>query len=368
MAGERGEAASMGERVRKLVGLATREAPEVGATPHEVVWRENKWRLLRFEPPAGVVRRGAPVVMVPSLINRYYVLDLMPGKSMAEWLVAKGHDVYCVDWGTPGPEDRELDLAAIADRALGRAVRIATRLSRGSVSHGERGERPHLLGYCMGGTLATVFAALHPERVGSLATMAAPVRFDGEGLLGRWTRTAGFDVDALVDATGLVPWELLQGAFHMLRPTNSLAKVVTLVDRAWSDPYLDGFLALETWANDNVSIPGAFYRQWIVDFYREDRLFEGSLEVRGRPARLDAIDCPTLAVAFEHDMIAPAPGCLALVDAERGVGSPGDPSLRRGVTLSGSHIGGTTSSAAKKGLWPLLSGFWREVEAAGRGA
>lgn len=349
--GERGDLPSMGLRLRKLVGLATREATQVGATPHEVVWRENKWRLLRFEPPPGVVRRGAPVVMVPSLINRHYVLDLMPGKSMAEWLVAKGHDVYCIDWGTPGPEDRELDLGDIADRALGRAVRVATRRS---------GAAPHLLGYCMGGTLAVVFAALHPGRIASLATMAAPVRFDGEGLLGRWTRTAGFDVDALVDATGLVPWELLQGAFHMLRPTNNLAKVVTLVDRAWSDPYLDGFLALETWANDNVSIPGAFYRQWIVEFYREDRLFQGDLEVRGRPARLDAIRCATLAVAFEHDMIAPAAGCLALVDAERGVSAE----VRRGVTLGGSHIGGTTSSAARKGLWPLLSGFWREVESA----
>jgi polyhydroxyalkanoate synthase len=332
------------KRLENLLGLVNREPPAVGVTPAEVVFTENKWRLLRYEARPEGFKYRHPILMVPSLINRHYVLDLMPGKSMAAWLVAQGHDVYCLDWGTPGAEDRYLDLRDIADLYLGRAVRVATRLS---------GHRPNLLGYCMGGTLATVFTALHPERVASLANMAAPVRFDDDGLLTAWSKTKSFDVDALVDATGIVPWELLQSSFHLLRPTMNLGKVVNLIDRAWNDPFLDGFFALETWANDNVGLPGEFYRSWISDFYVEDRLWKGTLTVGGELAHLSSITCPTLAVAFEQDSIAPALSCECLVDA---VSSHS----KKAVRLPGSHVGGTTSSAAAKRLWPVLSGFFAE--------
>ena len=89
-----------------LLRRAPRGAPLVGATPHSVVWAENKWRLLRFAPESP--RFATPIVMVPSLINRWYVLDLGPQRSLIEWLVGRGHTVYCIDWGTPGPEDRYL--------------------------------------------------------------------------------------------------------------------------------------------------------------------------------------------------------------------------------------------------------------------
>lgn len=332
-------------RARHLAALPGRARPPVGSTPHDVAWAENKWRLLRYRPTADAgARYATPVVLVPSLINRHYVLDLLPDKSLAGWLVARGHDVYCVDWGTPGPEDRYLGLADIADRYLGRALRVAAR---------EAGRPPHVLGYCMGGTLAAVHAALHPRRLASLTTLAAPVTFGDDGLLAAWTRSRSFDVDALVDATGNVPWQLLQGAFHLLRPTLNLAKMVNVLDRAWNDRFLDGYLALETWANDNVSLPGEFYRSWIDDFYRHDRLARGELMVGGRPVALGDITAPVLAVSFEHDHIAPAASCELLVER---VGATD----KRAQRLPGSHIGGTTSSAAARSLWPLLSGFWAE--------
>lgn len=328
-------------RLDNLLGLLNKKpmkpGEDVGATPHLVVHQENKWSLLRYEGAAPRLHRH-PILLVPSLINRHYVLDLRPGKSMAEWLVARGHDVYCIDWGTPGPEDRYIDLETVVDRYLGRAVRVTTRLS---------GARPHLVGYCMGGTLAAVYAALHPDAIASLVTLAAPIHFEDDGLLAKWSKTPTFDVEALVDATGLVPWQLLQSSFHMLRPTSNLMKVVNLVDRAWSDPFLDGFFALETWANDNVSLPGAFYKSWIIDFYRDDRLWHGTLSVGGREASLDRITAPVLAISFEQDTIAPPASCEAIVERVSG------PS--KIARLPGSHIGGTTSSAAAKNLWPLLS-------------
>ena len=93
----------------KLLTRFGRPMPRVGQTPAVTVHHENKWRLLRYRArPEGLAFR-TPILLVPSLINRHYVLDLMPNKSFAQWLVARGHDVYVIDWGTPGDEDRFLD-------------------------------------------------------------------------------------------------------------------------------------------------------------------------------------------------------------------------------------------------------------------
>ena len=119
-----------------LVRRAPRGAPPVGVTPHTVVWTENKWKLMRFGSPRSKFK--TPVLLVPSLINRWYVLDLGPGRSLIEWLVARGHDVYCIDWGTPGDEDRYLTWDDIAGRYVGRAVRVAARYEIGRASCRER--------------------------------------------------------------------------------------------------------------------------------------------------------------------------------------------------------------------------------------
>jgi len=333
------------KRVWNLATLWARPRPQVGVTPASVVHRENKWRLLRYAPAEGGPRHDTPILLVPSLINRHYVLDLTPGKSFAEFLVAQGFDVLAIDWGTPGPEDRLLEFDTIVDGYLGRAVRCAAQ-------HGRHG-KVHLLGYCMGGTFTAIHAALHPERVASMVALAAPVRFEDESLLSQWTRSRDFDVDALVDASGLVPWQLMQGAFAMLRPTLGASKTVHLVDRAWNDQFLDGFFALETWANDNVSLPGEFYRRYIHDLYRGDALAKGTLVVSGRAVKLAQLTAPTLAVVFEHDTIAPWQSCAAVVDL---CGAQ----MKAVWKLPGSHVGGVVSSGAAKTLWPALAAWWAE--------
>jgi polyhydroxyalkanoate synthase len=281
--------------------------------------------------------------MVPSLINRHYVLDLLPGKSFAEWLVAQGFDVYCIDWGTPGDEDRYLTFDEICDGYLGRAVR---RVAKSSTAG-----RVNLLGYCMGGILSSIYTAVHPEHVASLVTLAAPVRFDGSGLLGAWTRSPTYDVRALVGAYGNVPWQLMQSAFHMLRPTMTLAKIVHVLDREWDDESLDGFVALETWGNDNVALPGEAYRRYIEELYQQDKLARGEFTLSGEPARLENIACPTLAVTFEHDNIVPWQSAKELVDL---VSSKDKDWLH----LPGGHIGAVVSKSASKRLWPRVADFW----------
>jgi polyhydroxyalkanoate synthase subunit PhaC len=327
----------------RLVTRAAQHKAVVGATPARVVHRENKWRLLRYEPRAGGPAYRTPLLLVPSLINRHYVLDLMPGKSFAEYLVGAGHDVFVIDWGTPGDEDRHLTFDDIVDGYQGRAVRVAARCAGVS--------QVHVLGYCLGGTLAIIYAAARPEHVASLCVLAAPVRFGDDGLLSAWTRTRSLDLEALVGALGNVPWQLMQSAFHLLRPTLNLSKAVHLLDRAWDDEYLDGFFALETWGNDNVSLPGAAYRTLVGSLYRDDALAAGTMRLSGRPVALANITCPTLAVTFEHDNIVPWASAAALLDA---VGATD----KERIHLPGGHVGAVVSRAASRTLWPKLQAWW----------
>lgn len=339
----------MMQRLKNLAGLWARPKPAVGTTPADVVWTENKWRLLRYRRPEGAPRRETPLLLVPSLINRHYVLDLLPGKSFAEAMVAAGFDTYCIDWGSPTDEDRFVTFDDIVETALGRAIRKVA----GTVPH----RKTHVLGYCMGGTLAAIHGAVHPEHIASFIALAAPVRFKDPGLLAAWTQTKTFDVAALIAGAGTIPWQLLQSAFHMLRPTLALSKAVSLLDRAWNDEFLDGFLALETWGNDNVSLPGEFYRTYIEELYRRDALVDGSFMLAGRRVRLDEITFPTLAVTFEHDHIVPASSAAALIEH---VASPDKVHLH----LPGGHVGAVVSKHAAKGLWPQLVAFYERFDAA----
>lgn len=334
------------KRLLNLASLVTRPRPTVGTTPSDVVHRENKWRLLRYRPRPEGPKLETPVLLVPSLINRHYVMDLLPGKSMAQDLVAAGHDVYCIDWGTPADEDRYLTFDDICDRYLGRAIRHVARTSKR--------QKTHVLGYCLGGTLATIHAAAHQEHIASLLLLAAPVKFEDDGgLLTAWTQTPSFKVGDIVDGFGNVPWQLMQGAFHLLRPTLGLAKAVALVDRAANDEFLNGFLALETWGNDNISFPGECYRRYIEELYRGDALMKGTFTLSGKPARLESITCPVANVVFTHDNIVPAVSASALMDR---VSSRDKTQLE----LPGGHVGAVVSKAAQKKLWPWMMSYWAQ--------
>ncbi len=340
----------LGRAARLLAGGEL--APEVGCTPAEVVHAENKWRLLHYlraPEAAAVAPTRTPVLLVPSLINRHYVLDLMRGKSFAQAMVEAGHEVYIIDWGTPGPEDRWLSFDDICDRYLGRAIRRTAQHAGAPATH--------VLGYCLGGTLAAIHAAVHPRQVASLVALAAPIDFADDGLLSVWSRTRSFDPAVLVEALGNVPWQLLQATFHLLRPTLPLRKAVSLAQRAWDDEFLDGFFATERWGSDNVAFPGECFARYIEQLYRRNAVVRGEFTLGGHAVALSRIRCPTLAVTFADDHIVPWRSAAALLDH---VGAP----VREHIHLPGGHVGAVVSRKAAASLWPRLSAFWRAHDGA----
>ena len=134
-------------------------------------------------------------------------------------------------------------------------------------------------------------------------------------LRGERTRLARLaDVAALVAASGLVPWPLLQAAFHFIQPTAAARKLVRFLDRQRDPDFVEGFGALERWGNDNVSLPGAFFERYIAALYRDDALVRGAFRLGGRPVDLAAIRCPVCVVSFaDDDPIVPAASAAVMV-------------------------------------------------------
>lgn len=168
--------------------------PAVGLTPKDVIYSRGTLRLYHYGPQADEVYR-VPVLLVMSLVSKPYILDLAPGQSLVEFLVKRGFDVYMIDWGVPRPEDARLRLA---DYVLDFIPDCVERVLEDS---GER--EVSIVGYCMGGQLSSMYAALHPDGpLKNLACFTTPVDSDGMVLFKRWLDPRYFDVDRVVDTLG----------------------------------------------------------------------------------------------------------------------------------------------------------------------
>ena len=276
--------------------------PPIGSTPHDVLLEVGRSRLLKYLPVTPPERR-TPVVLVPSVVNRHTIMDLVPGRSVAEHLRDSGFPTYMVDWGAPGPEDAGTTLD---DLLFDRLETVVHRVQR------DHGCPPTLVGYCMGGTMSLVYAAKRPGMVRNLVLLAAPVDFDHLGLLTRWARFEGFDIDDTVDTWGVIPPKIFQPGFTLLRPAVITRKWVPFIQFAKRPEALQAYLPLFRWATENVPLPGEVLRTWVKDYFRENRLVRGSLRAGGGPVDVGCLTAPVLNVYGEADHIVETASTRAL--------------------------------------------------------
>jgi polyhydroxyalkanoate synthase len=310
----------------------------VGQTPHEVVFSTGTLRLLRYhrQTPA---RHEKPVVLCYALINRPYILDLEPGKSVVQRYLDEGFEVYLIDWGVPSHADRALAIEDYVCRLLQRVVDF--------VLAQHRCERLHLLGYCMGGTFAALFTALYPRRVATLTLLAAPIDFsERTTLLSLWSDRKYFDVDAFVEAHGNCPAWFLQLCFLFTKPVQNLVeKNISFYEQMENPRFINSYFAMERWVNDNIPVAGETFRQFVGAFYQQNQLARGEFHLEGRRVELSRIDCPLLLMTAEHDhLVAPAStNSLNALVASQDI---------KQLMIDAGHVGLVVSSKAHKAFWP----------------
>jgi polyhydroxyalkanoate synthase len=302
----------------KAVGLLLEPGDiSVGTTPSEIVYTEDDMKLIHYIP-AVEKPNPVPLLIVYAFVNRYYILDLQPDKSVVKKLLDEGFDIYIIDWGYPSGADRYLTLDDYVNVYISNAVDRIREMSGA--------DKITLFGVCQGGTLSTMYSALHPEKVKNLVALVTPVNFDTDkGLLHIWAKS--LDVDKIVDYYGIVPGDFLNAGFLLTDPFRLMIdKYVGLFSRIECEPpdavcrlrneeTVKTFLRMEKWIFDSPDQAGEAFRQFIKDCYQKNLLIKNEMKLNGKKVNLRNITMPLLNVMAETDHLVPNEASLPLNDA-----------------------------------------------------
>jgi polyhydroxyalkanoate synthase len=303
-----------------------------------VRWRRGAARLLDY----GKDGAGRVVLIVPSLINRYTILDLLRERSFVRTLAHHGLRPLVLDWGEPGAAERDFTLSDYITGPLSEAAAAAVRLAGGSVG---------LCGYCMGGLLALALAARRPADVACLALLATPWDFHAERpdqaeLLGALVEC----LPLFIGGSDPVPVSVIQSLFLALDPFLAERKFIRFAGLDMAGEAAQSFVALEDWINDSVPLACRVAFECGRSWYRDNDPANGSWQVDGRPVRPEEVSAPSLVVLPSRDRIVPPRSAEPLATA-----IPGANLLRPPF----GHIGMMASLQAPDAVWHPIAEWLR---------
>ncbi|MBX0295865.1 poly(3-hydroxyalkanoate) polymerase subunit PhaC [Haloarcula nitratireducens] len=333
--------------------LELMESVEVGQTPSEAVYEENKLELLHYDAEAAGIevdeedKESVPILIVYALINRPYILDLQEERSVVRRLLEAGHDVYLLDWNEPSRLDQHLTLDDYVNRYIDNCVDVVRERS------GQ--DRINILGYCMGGTMSVMYAALHREKVNALGLMAAGLCFDQTGgVLEEWGSDEYYDPEDVVETFGNVPANMLDIGFALMDPVdNYVSKYIRLAENLENEAFVENFGRMEKWLGDGIDMAGDTYVQFLRDVYQDNKLYKNELEVGGEHVDLDNLDMPVLQLMGEYDHLIPPAASKPFNDV-----IPSEDT--RTIEFSTGHIGLSVSSSTHADLWPEVAEWYKE--------
>jgi polyhydroxyalkanoate synthase len=330
------------DSTRALPGAAESMAEVgVGETENEVVYEENKLVLRHYEPRTAE-QRDVPILVAYALINRPYILDLQPDRSVIRTLLEAGYDVYMIDWGEPSNLDTALTLEDYVDRYVDNCVDVVR--ERSGV------DSITLLGYCMGGTMGVMYAALHPEKVRNLVLMAAGLCFDDTGgVLELWGDGDYYDPRAVTDTFGNAPSDFLDVGFSLMDPVaNNVTKYVQLFENVEDEEFVQNFARMEKWLGDGIDVAGEAYVQFLEEVYQDNELYRDELTLGDQSVDLANLEMPILQIVAEYDHLIP-PGASKPFNE---VVPSDDTEI---IEFPTGHIGMSVSSRSHAELWPQVA-------------
>ena len=325
-------------------------------TSSEKICEIEKYSLFHYIRPHNAAagngnnlnQNNTPVLVIYAFINRHYILDLLPQVSVTRSLLNQGLDIFATDWGTPSVYDKSLTIGHFVNRYLDKSIDFIRKITKS--------DKVSLLGYCWGGDLALMYAAIHPEKVKNLITIATPGDFDlDDSLLSVWTKA--IKENYLLNAFGNLPGTILNAAFILRNPIEYSHKYFHFFERPRNLEEIAEFFATETWLYDSPPIIGEIYREFSEYCYKQNILIKGKMRIEkvndenDTNINLKNIDMPFLNIVAKRDDLVAPNSSKALNDA---LTESHDKDL---IEFNSGHVGLMIGKNAHIELWPKV-GDW----------
>lgn len=321
---------------------------DIASTPYEVVYESDRVKLKHYKP--AEVKFKTPLFICYAMVNRETMLDLQSDRSVVKTFLNSGLEVYMIDWGYPTRKDRYLNLEDHVNGYMDEMIDFVRE------KHGI--PQVNLMGICMGGTLCVMYTALHPEKVKNLVTTVTPTNFHTEeGLLNVWAKS--LDPDALVEAYGNIPGDLLNIAFLLLNPARLIIdKYVGFLENVHDRDFVENFVRMEKWIFDSPDLPAEGFKEFVKYMYHENLLIQNKMKLGGKLIDLKKITMPVLNIYGNFDHLVPPSCCDQFVSK---IGSKD----KEDVCLQTGHIGIYVSSKMQREFAPRILRWLAEREESG---
>src|SRR4051794_2670965 len=327
------------QRWANVFKLLSEPEPKIGHTPRNEIWRKNKSILWHY--PAKQKRYEIPLFFVYSLFNKPYILDIAPKASVIEGLTNLGYEVYLLDWGSPGYEDKKMGIDTYIEKYLRTAVKRAIRHSGA--------EEITLIGYCLGGTIASIYASIAEEPIKNLIVATVPIDFQPFMGPDKWAeglREGDIDFERFIDTYGIIPPKLVEGMFRAVGTPIYFTNYTNLLHRAHDSKYVDKWRRMNKWTLDQVPFAGEAYRQLASDLFKENKLIKGEIMVGNKQVDLRNIKANLFVVSGSRDNLILEEQSKPLMD----LASSKDKSY---ITVEAGHV-----SLALTGLFAKIVHQW----------
>ncbi len=307
----------------------------INRSPSEIIKMHDGFQIIHYKP---IVKKrfATPILVVYSLINRHYILDLFPKVSVIKNLLEQGFDVYATDWATPDSSIKKMTLEDHIQYCVDESVKKVLEVS------GQ--QKISLFGYCWGGIFALGYASIHPEIVKNLILHATPVDFEkSDSVIENFTKH--IDADNLVDTLGNVPGSLINMAFILRNPVDAVLKYWTFFSKPRSSEEIMQFFAIETWLYDSRPIIGEIYREIVNKIYKKNLLIKNELKIGSKKIDLNNLTMPVLnIVGLKDDLVPP--------ESSRSIMNNIQSTDKQLIEFPTGHVGLCISKKAHEKLWP----------------
>ncbi|MFT8320071.1 MAG: alpha/beta fold hydrolase [Bacillus sp. (in: firmicutes)] len=311
----------------------------IGSSSRYAVWKKNKATLWYY--PAQIKRYKEPVFLIYSLVNKPSILDLGPSFSLIEALSNAGYDAYLIDFGIPGFEDRSITIDNYITKYIQKGYQRALR-------HAKVDEMT-IIGFCLGGTLAAIYAALAQERIKNLILAVTPIDFSAFPDYDKWLdalRNDGININELIDRIGIVPPLSIKYGTKMLVAPIAFSHYLSLLKHPTDTRYRNKWTRMNEWTNDHIPLSGEAFKKIMNDFVRDNKLLTGELTINDELIKLTNITSNLLVFSTKNDPLVPSSLCDPIINLV----SSKDKTY---AILEAGHI-----SLVTKGILPEVMDHW----------